>query len=139
MRHLQGLVDSGNTVVVVEHDMRIIAQTPEGHAIVPLLFFSAMKGLPKAIKWLLAHGASPDLALRGEENSSAMDGQTALMLAARNGSEAAVQTLIEAGAKVSSTGLQLTRRLLQSPSRCSPVRPPGRRRSRPPRHKARRS
>lgn len=26
MRHLQGLVDAGNTVVVVEHDMRVIAQ-----------------------------------------------------------------------------------------------------------------
>ena len=26
MRHLQGLVDAGNTVVVVEHDMRIVAQ-----------------------------------------------------------------------------------------------------------------
>lgn len=26
MRHLQGLVDAGNTVIVVEHDMRVIAQ-----------------------------------------------------------------------------------------------------------------
>ena len=26
MRHLQGLVDSGNTVVVAEHDMRVVAQ-----------------------------------------------------------------------------------------------------------------
>ncbi|ETA71038.1 excinuclease ABC subunit UvrA [Actinospica robiniae] len=27
MRHLQGLVDAGNTVVIVEHDMRVVAQT----------------------------------------------------------------------------------------------------------------
>lgn len=26
MRQLQGLVDAGNTVVVVEHDMRVLAQ-----------------------------------------------------------------------------------------------------------------
>ena len=26
MRHLQGLEDAGNTVVVVEHDMRVVAQ-----------------------------------------------------------------------------------------------------------------
>ncbi|MGQ2918145.1 DNA helicase UvrA [Rhizobium oryzihabitans] len=26
MRHLQGLADSGNMVIVVEHDMRIVAQ-----------------------------------------------------------------------------------------------------------------
>lgn len=26
MHHLQGLVDAGNTVIAVEHDMRIVAQ-----------------------------------------------------------------------------------------------------------------
>ena len=87
--------------------MRFSAILPEGKAQMPLIVYSAMKGLSDSVKWLLAKGAGVDDPIKGDVAAPDLDGQTPLMRACLAGHSIVVRILLRAGASMarkSSTG-----------------------------------